>query len=273
MKKSSKQENQEPEIIIDINSKSLDKKNQKENIFQKTKLTKHTEFQTPLIIPINFKDKPIEKSLIKEAFVNLKQTINQKFLFHLNLKILIKVFKGLIAKQLLQNFFNQNSLKKISSEIDKESYNQFKLNFDTLIVENKKQIILDLKEQPPKDRLFIIRKTKWDYLKQECLRNTGRLPDYLFFIKIFKTTSDDLYRAFNSQNLKENLSILEKWVLNYSDNYSAEIVGWVKGVDVEKLNDSIKIQPESIILRKPAFWCYMNDSYVKPISAFNSNLV
>ena len=81
-------------------------------------------------------------------------------------------------------------------------------------------------------------------------------------------TDDGLFRDFESRNLDENLGILEEWVLNYSGNYSARIVGWVRGIDVEKLNDSSKIQPQGVSLRKPAFWCYVSDPYLKPINDF-----
>lgn len=268
IKKSSKQEGREPEILIEVDSESLDGKKQNDLIFQKTVLTKPTVAHSQLLMYGNFKYVPVEKSLVEKAFVNLKKTIKQDFLFHLNLKILLKVFKGLIAKQLLEKFFNQQSLKKPSVDMDQEGSSQFGLKFDALLVEDKKHIVLDLKAQPPKDRVFIIRKTKWDYLKRECKKNTGRLPDYLFFIIIFRNTLDDFFRTFKSRNLEENLSIIEKWVLNYSGNYSAEIVGWVNGIDVEKLNDSSRIQPQGVILRKPAFWCYVSDPYLKPISDF-----
>jgi hypothetical protein len=268
IKKKSKQEVREPEILIDVDSESLDGKNKNDPIFQKTVLTKPAIPHSPLLMSGNSKYVPVEKSLVEEAFIDLKKTINQDFLFHLNLKILLQVFEGLIAKQLLEKFFNQQSLKKPSVDVDQDGYSQFGLKFDSLLVEDKKHIVLDLKAQPPKDRVFIIRKTKWDYLKRECKKNTGRLPDYLFFILIFKNTLDDLCRTFESRNLEENLSILEKWVLSYSGNYSAEIVGWINGVDVEKLNDSSRIPPQGVALRKPAFWCYVSDPYLKPISDF-----
>lgn len=267
IKKSSKQQVREPEILIDVDSKSLDGKNQNDQIFRKTGLIKPTVPVVPTLICGNSTYDPVEKSIVEEAFVNLEKTINQDFLFHLNLKILLKIFKGLIAKQLLEKFFSQRSLKKPSVGVDLDSC-RFGLKFDALLVEDKKHIVLDLQVHPPKDRVFIIRKTKWDYLKRECKKNTGRLPDFLFFIQIFKNSTDDLFRAFESRNLEENLGILEKWVLNYSGNFSAKIVGWVRGVDVEKLNDSSKIQPQGVSLRKPAFWCYMNDAYLKPINDF-----
>jgi len=268
IKKSSKQEVREPEILIDVDSENLDTKEQNDLIFQKTVLKKPAEPQLPLLLSSTSRYDPVEKSLVEEAFVNLKKTINQDFLFHLNLRILFKVFKGLIAKQLLENFFSKQSLKKTSVDVDLVGSSQFGLRFDALLVEDKKHIVLDLKSETPKDRVFIIRKTKWDYLKRECKKNTGRLPDYLFFIQIFKNTLDDLFRTFESRNLEDNLSILEEWVLNYSGNYSAEIVGWIKGIDVEKLSDSSKIQPQEVTLRKPAFWCYVSDPYLKPISDF-----
>ncbi len=268
IKKSSKQEIREPEILIDVDSESLDTKDQNDLIFQKTDYTKPDEPQVPLLLSSTSRYNPVEKSLVEEAFVNLKKTINQEFLFHLNLKILLKVFKGLIAKQLLEKFFNQRSLKNLSVAGDLDGSSRFGLKFDALLVEDKKHIVLDLKAQTPEDRVFIIRKTKWDYLKRECKKNTGRLPDYLFFIQIFKNTDDHLFRDFESRNLEENLGILEEWVLNYSGNFSAEIVGWVRGVDVEKLNDSRKIQPQGATLRKPAFWCYVTDPYLNPICDF-----
>ena len=268
IKKSSNQEVREPEILIDVDSESLDTKNQNDLIFQKTVLTKPAEPQLPLLLSGTSRYDPVEKSLVEEAFVNLKKTINQDFLFHLNLKILLKVFKGLMAKQLLEKFFNQRPLKKPSNNVDLDDFSRFGLKFDVLLVEDKKHIVLDLKAQSPKDRVFIIRKTKWDYLKRECKKNTGRLPDYLFFIRIFKNTDDNLFKDFESRNLEENLGILEEWVLNYSSNFSAEIVGWVRGVDVEKLNYSSKIQPQGITLRKSAFWCYLTDPYLNPICDF-----
>jgi hypothetical protein len=268
IKKSSKQEVREPEILIDVNSKFLDGKNQNDLIFQKTVLTKPIVPCLPLLISGNSKYDPVEKALVEEAFVNLKKTINQDFLFNLNLKILLKVFKGLLAKQLLEKFFNQQSLKKTSVDANQEGSGQVGLKFNALLVEDKNHIGLDLKAQSPKDRVFFIRKTKWNYLKRECKKNTGRIPDYLFFIQIFENNLDDLFKSIDSRNLEDNLSILEKWVLNYSNNYSAEIVGWVNGIDVEKLNDSRRIQPRGVTLRKPAFWCYMSDPYLKPINDF-----
>jgi len=268
IKKSSKQQVREPEILIDVDSESLDGKNQNDQIFRKTGLTKPTVPVVPALICGNSKYDLVEKSIVEEAFVNLKKTINQDFLFHLNLKILLKVFKGLMAKQLLENFFSQRSLKKPLIDVNMGGSSRFGLKFDALLVEDKNHLVLDLKARPPKDRVFIIRKTKWDYLKRECKKNTERLPDFLFFIQIFKNSTDDLFRDFESRNLDENLGILEEWVLNYSGNFSAKIVGWVRGVDVEKLNDSNKIQPQGVSLRKPAFWCYMDDAYLKPINDF-----
>jgi len=268
IKKSSKQKVREPEILIDVDSESLDGKNHNNLIFQKTVLTKPAKPQVPLLMSGNSKYDLVEKSIVEEAFANLKKTINQDFLFHLNLKILLKVFKGLIAKQLLEKFFSQRSLKKPLVDVNMGGSSSFGLKFDALLVEDKNHLVLDLKVRPPNDRVFIIRKTKWDYLKRECKKNTKRLPDFLFFIQIFKTINDDLFRAFESRNLDENLGILEEWVLNYSGNFSAKIVGWVRGVDVERLNDSSKIQPQGVSLRKPAFWCYMNDAYLKPINDF-----
>ncbi len=261
IKKSSNQEVRRPEILIDVDSESLEEKNQNSSEDQKTLVS-----QSTLKMPVNSNCELVEKSIIEEAFFNLKKTINQDFLFHLNFKILLKVFKGLIAKQLLEKFFNQRSLRK--KTVDLAGSSQFGLKFDALLVEDKNHIVLDLSVQPPKDRVFIIRKNKWDYLKRECEKNTGRLPDYLFFIQIFKNNTYDLFRDLESRNLEENLSFLEEWVLNYSGNFSAKIVGWVSGIDVEKLNDSSKIRPEGLTLRKSAFWCYMSDPYLKPMSDF-----
>ena len=36
----------------------------------------------------------------------------------------------------------------------------------------------------------------------------------------------------------------------------------------EKLSDSSKNQPQGVTLRKPAFWCYVTDPYLNPISDF-----
>ena len=268
IKKDSNQEIQKPQILIDINPESLEGKNQNDHTLNKTILPKTSNQQSPLLMSVNSLCEPVKKFVIEEAFLDLKKTINHDFLYHFNLKILLKVFKGLIARQLLEQSLNQLSITKANVAGDLGDSNQFGLKFDALLVEDKKSIVCHLKTQPPKDRVFIIRKTKWDYLKRECKKNTGRVPDYLFFIQIFKNSLDDLFRNYESRNLEENLSILEEWVSNYSGNYSAEILGYLNGVDVEKLTDSCILQPEGLTLNKPSFWCYANDSCLKPISDF-----
>ena len=210
IKKDSNQEVQEPQILIDINPESLEGKNQNDLTLNKTILPKTPNHESPLLMSVNSLCEPVKKFVIEEAFLDLKKTINHDFLYHFNLKILLKVFKGLIARQLLEQSLNQLSITKASVAGDLGDSNQFGLKFDALLVEDKQSIVCHLKTQPPKDRVFIIRKTKWDYLKRECKKNTGRAPDYLFFIQIYKNSLDDSFRNFESRNLEENLSILEK---------------------------------------------------------------
>lgn len=235
-----------------------------QNSDQKTTQTS----QSPMLSDVTSRCEPVEKSVIEEAFFNLKETINQDFLCDLSLKVLLKVFKGLIGKQLFEKSLSQKSLTLHQVNVDLAYPSQVGLKFDVLLVEKKKDFIRELKPHPPDDRVLIIRKTKWNWLKRESKKNTGCIPDYLVFIQIFNNGQESVFRNFESRNLEENLSVIEKWVLNYSDHYFAEILGWLRGADVETLYDSSKIQPRGTIFRKPTFWCYTNDPRLKPMRDF-----
>jgi hypothetical protein len=257
IKGSLKQQFREPKIIFEIAQEDLERK-----IKLKTKTTQNF---SSVKSAKNYES--VEKSLIKDAFFNLKKRINHKSLHDLSLKNLLKVFDGLIGKQVLQKAKNQStiSIPHSSTYVD---YAKIRTLFEVITVEDNKNMILEPKTPSLNERILIIRKTKWTWLKKEAEKIEGRIPDYLVFIKVLKTKPENSFKNLKSTNLEKNLSIIKEWVSNYNDEYSTEIIGWLEGRDIEELNDSDMLQPQCVTIRKSAFWCITNDPILKPINEF-----
>jgi hypothetical protein len=238
------------------------------NCFDKCRQIRSSESLETSLLSSDFGFLVVEKSIIERAFVNLKNTVNQDFLFDVDFRVLLKVFEGLIAKLVLEKALNKSQISSSTANGKLQKNKCFELKVDNLLVEDKENFIGESKPPLNANRVLMIRKTKWNWLKRESKKKVGRIPDHLFFILIKKNSQESLMLNIRSKNPQVLLCAIEKWIFHYDGDYLVKILGWMRGIDVEKLNDSRKIQPINLILKKDVFWCYVSDPYLKSISIY-----
>lgn len=251
------------EVVFEIVDSELEEKS---SVFLDSKTKDETLDNTQSSVLLSHKSgyRPVEELTLKLAYRDLREKISRRSLSNLSLRSLLWVFKGLIGKQVLKNILNLSTRNSANLKGLLGNARQIKFDFELITVENKNEIFVE--PQTSSNRILVLRKNKWSWLKNQSIRQVDRAPDCLFIILIRINNFDCYFINLDSRNLQANLNSIRE---SLSEKlYFTEVIGWIEGDDVQKLNDSEKHQPPGLSLTNPSYWCYKSDPILKGIHEF-----
>lgn len=211
--------------------------------------------------------RPIEQSLLERALTAVKKVA--KVDRDLGLEWtgepyeLISKFCGFIGEQVVKACLTQWKPVILSAINEPNDPIEIRLPHDIELETVKgKRVKVEIKTIPPTYKHLTINKRSWS--NQAMKHGT---PDYVIAVLL----KGQKIRIHGSENLDSALESLEKWVESYQNQLSAEMMGWLEGSTVERLNDSEKMERLGLwtpCKKRPSWHCELDSDWLKPMNEF-----